>query len=178
MKKENWTSLQDLLVKAEQSGVKEVCLTGGEIAQFRNKMMALVAFLRVRNFYIVLQTNGLHYNPAFDLIHTVSMDMKTPSTGEKSNEGLIYKLKPKDEIKTLINNEKDYRYAMRINKKVLASGCSHVLQPLNLLKEDTFDSLIEKYKWISEAVVKDERWKNVRVVPQLHVLIWGNKRGV
>lgn len=171
-------TLYELVRLAEQSGLQEVCLTGGEIAQFRNKMMALVAFLRVRDLHIILQTNGLHCNSSFGLIHTVSMDMKTPSTGEKSNEDLIFKLKPKDEVKTLIQDEKDYRYALRINKKVVSVGCSQVLQPLNLISKDNTMTLLDKYKWICDLVLKDSRWKNVRVIPQLHVFLWGNKRGV
>lgn len=177
-KKGKKVTLYELVELARQSGLQEVCLTGGEIAQFRDRMMALVAFLRVQDFYIVLQTNGLHSNPAFGLIHTVSMDMKTPCTGERSNEELIFDLKPKDEVKTLIHDEKDYRYALRINKKVISAGCSQVLQPLNLVGKDDNRTLLDKYKWVCDLVVKDKRWKNVRVTPQMHVLLWGNKRGV
>ena len=173
------TSLGELVKLAEKSGIKSVCLTGGEIAQFGHKLSALVGLLRSKDFHIVLQTNGLHYYRSFDLIHTVGMDMKTPSTGEKSNESLILKLKSKDEIKTLIHDMKDYEYAVKINKIVEGVGCKQILQPLNLVGEDTISGLLGKYRWISELVAKDRRWgSNVRVIPQMHVLLWGNKRGV
>ena len=172
-------SIQQLLDDVSTSGITNVCLTGGEIAQFKGKLAALVAFLRVRDIHIVLQTNGLHYYIDFDLIHTVGMDMKTPSTGEKSNESLILELKPKDEVKTLIHDMTDYEYAVKINKIVEGVGCKQILQPLNLVKEDTISSLLDKYRWICEMVVKDRRWgDNVRVIPQMHVFLWGNKRGV
>lgn len=172
-------SIQQLLDDVSASGVTSVCLTGGEIAQFKRKLAALVAFLRVRDIHIVLQTNGLHYSPDFDLIHTVGMDMKTPSTGEKSDESLILELKSKDEVKTLIHDTKDYEYAVKINKIAMGVGCKQILQPLNLVGEDSVSSLLDKYRWICEMVVKDRRWgRNVRVIPQLHVFLWGNKRGV
>lgn len=178
-KKGKNASLRELVALSKKSGVKSICLTGGEIAQWRNKLSALVAFLRVNDFNIVLQTNGIHYYPSFDLIHTVAMDMKTPSTGEISDESLILKLKSKDEVKTLINDVKDYEYAIKINKITAGVGCKHILQPLNLVGKDTDMDLLDKYRWISKLVIKDKRWgDNIRVVPQMHVIIWGNKRGV
>lgn len=171
------TTLREIVENVEKSQVQSVCLTGGEIAQFRNKLGALVAFLRERDIHIVLQTNGLHYAPNFQLIDTVAIDMKTPSTGEKSNESLVYKLRPQDEVKSLICTREDYEHAIKINQKVARVGCKHILQPLNLVGRDTTKSLLEKYKWICEMVIHDGRWTNVHVIPQLHVLLWGNRRG-
>ena len=34
-----------------------------------------------------------------------------------------------------------------------------------------------RMRWLVEKVV-DDRWFAARVLPQLHVLLWGNKRGV
>lgn len=38
--------------------------------------------------------------------------------------------------------------------------------------------LLEKYQMLIDKVMMDEELKNVKVLPQLHTLIWGNKRGV
>jgi 7-carboxy-7-deazaguanine synthase len=171
-------TLQEIVLEVSNSGVSSVCLTGGEIAQFRNKLGGLVAFLREKGIHIVLQTNGLHYNTYFKLIHTVSMDAKTPSTGEKSNLDLILKLDPKDEVKTLISDRRDYEYAIKVNEKVKQARCRQILQPLNLVGQDNTQDLIDKLKWIGDLVLSDRRWYNVRVLPQVHVLLWGNKRGV
>jgi 7-carboxy-7-deazaguanine synthase len=169
--------LTQLVEEAKASGVQSVCLTGGEIAQFRDRLVALVGMLRVCDFDIILQTNGLHYYRGFELIHTVSMDMKTPCTGEKSDESLIPNLKPKDEIKTLVQDMKDYEYSVKLNKLTSRLGIRHILQPLNLVGQDTANSLLKKYKWLCDMVVKDRRWgSNVRVIPQMHILLWGNER--
>ena len=171
-------TLLSLLKECIDSGRKSICLTGGEIAQFEDKLSAFIGMLRANDFHIVLQTNGLHYNRSFELIHTVSMDIKTPCTGEKSNESLILKLNPKkDEIKTLINDEKDYEYSVKINALAKKIGISQVLQPCNSVGKDCLSSLAIKYKWICELVLRDNRWgDNIKILPQLHVLIWGNER--
>ena len=39
------------------------------------------------------------------------------------------------------------------------------------------DGITERYDWLVEKVTAD-RWFDATVLPQLHVMIWGNKRGV
>ena len=39
------------------------------------------------------------------------------------------------------------------------------------------DGLTDKMLWLVDRVIQD-RWFGARVLPQLHVLLWGNKRGV
>jgi len=172
-------TLLSLLQECIESNCHSICLTGGEIAQFEDKLSAFIGMLRANDFHIVLQTNGLHYSRSFDMVHTVSMDIKTPCTGEKSNEDLILKLNPKkDEIKTLIFDEDDYEYAIKVNSLAKKIGLPQVLQPCNSVGKDCLTSLIEKYKWICALVLRDRRWSSdIRALPQLHVLIWGNERG-
>jgi 7-carboxy-7-deazaguanine synthase len=38
--------------------------------------------------------------------------------------------------------------------------------------------LLDKYERLINMVIIDKEMKNVRVLPQLHTYIWGNKRGV
>lgn len=40
------------------------------------------------------------------------------------------------------------------------------------------ESLLHRYEWLIDRVMDDSRLNNVRVLPQLHTLVWGNKRGV
>ncbi|NGO54910.1 7-carboxy-7-deazaguanine synthase QueE [Allomesorhizobium camelthorni] len=39
------------------------------------------------------------------------------------------------------------------------------------------DGIMKRMEWLVDKVIKD-RWFEARVLPQLHVLLWGNKRGV
>ena len=42
--------------------------------------------------------------------------------------------------------------------------------------EPRIGELLERYEWLAGKVVAD-RWNGATVLPQLHVLVWGNKRG-
>ena len=37
--------------------------------------------------------------------------------------------------------------------------------------------ILNKMDWLIQRVIA-EKWYNVTVLPQLHVLLWGNKRGI
>jgi 7-carboxy-7-deazaguanine synthase len=43
--------------------------------------------------------------------------------------------------------------------------------------EANLDDLLQRFRWLAGKVIAD-RWFGVKVLPQLHVLAWGNKRGV
>ncbi|MCH6264355.1 7-carboxy-7-deazaguanine synthase QueE, partial [Bacillus sp. FJAT-50051] len=38
--------------------------------------------------------------------------------------------------------------------------------------------LINKYERLIDKVMQDSEMNNVKVLPQLHTFLWGNKRGV
>lgn len=38
--------------------------------------------------------------------------------------------------------------------------------------------LLDKYHALIDRVIKDEEFRDIKVLPQLHALVWGNKRGV
>ena len=180
LKKYGYT-IQQILNDIKKSKCSSVCLTGGEITCFRNAVTALTIFLKLNNYHIVIQTNGKKFcNTMFSLADQVAMDMKTPCTGEKSNISFIRKLRPeKDCIKTLILNQKDLNYAQQIQKKAQKYKITQILQPCNDVGKDSTQDLIIKLKWIIEQTTKNpEKWTYVRILPQQHVLIYGNKRCV
>ena len=43
--------------------------------------------------------------------------------------------------------------------------------------EANIDDLLHRFRWLVGKVTAD-RWFAATVLPQLHVLVWGNKRGV
>ena len=77
----------------------------------------------------------------------------------------IQLLEPKDQLKFVIENENDYEYAKDIISKY-EPNCNTVMMPV-------YGSQL---KVLAEWVLRDGL--NVRVLPQLHKLIWGEIRGV
>ncbi|RWO36185.1 MAG: 7-carboxy-7-deazaguanine synthase QueE [Mesorhizobium sp.] len=91
--------------------------------------------------------------------------------------------KPQIVLKLVVFDESDYAYA-----KEVAARYPHLpiyLQPGNHTpprpgSEDTsvdLDGIMMRMEWLVERVTSD-RWFEARVLPQLHVLLWGNKRAV
>jgi 7-carboxy-7-deazaguanine synthase len=52
------------------------------------------------------------------------------------------------------------------------------LQLGNRVGEDTTATLLERLDALADRALSDPRLGDVRVLPQLHVLLWGNRRGV
>ncbi|MCB1532802.1 MAG: 7-carboxy-7-deazaguanine synthase QueE [Alphaproteobacteria bacterium] len=80
-------------------------------------------------------------------------------------------------IKIVVFDDSDYAYA-----REAAERYPHLplyLQPGNHQiggNADT-DALNARMRWLVEQVNKDQ-WFNATVLPQLHVMLWGNERGV
>jgi len=88
-------------------------------------------------------------------------------------------------LKIVIFDEADYRYARNVAaryptlKTYLQVGNPAPLQAAGgrMSEAADNDALTSGLRWLAEKTVAD-RWFNATVLPQLHVLAWGNKRGV
>lgn len=100
-------------------------------------------------------------------------------------------------LKIVVFDDDDYEYAKRIKKNLktfqmyLSAGNEDPslptvgrpypsndprdYAPLGL--QSTTEVVLNKFKWLTEKVMRDPEMQNVRVLPQLHTLIWGNERG-
>lgn len=86
-------------------------------------------------------------------------------------------------LKLVIADEIDYQWA-----KALAAEYPQLpvyLQPCNPApatpdepdRQTDLHALNNRYRWLIERTLSDH-WYNVRITPQLHVLVWNNERGV
>lgn len=147
---------------------KYVCLTGGE-PMIQKEFPELLDRLLAAGKHVTIETNGsvsLRGLPDTDNI-LVSMDLKCPSskmTGKMDWSNLAL-LKPKDQLKFVLADESDYDFAVEVVKKY-APDTEVIFSPVGGLE----------VRPIAERVV--ESGLNVRVLLQLHKIIWGNKKGV
>ncbi|MEM3444634.1 MAG: 7-carboxy-7-deazaguanine synthase QueE, partial [Thermoplasmata archaeon] len=96
----------------------------------------------------------------------ISMDIKCPSSGmhDKMDFSNIELLSPFDELKFVIADERDFNYAKQTIEKY---------QPkTNVVFQPVYGTDI---RFIADRVVEEKL--NVRVLPQLHKIIWGEVRG-
>lgn len=145
-----------------------VCLTGGE-PLLQDDCVELLNRLADARKLTVLETNGsisVADVPDSEYI-IISMDIKCPVSDMAdrmlfSNIGL---LKKKDQLKFVIADGRDLEYAVDTIERYPAT-CDIIFSPVGGMD---IEPLVE------EVI---ERKLNVRVLPQLHKIIWGDRRGV
>ncbi len=150
--------VSEILKKLKKSGLKSVCITGGEPMMQRAELKHLVKKLKKEKYEIVMETNGTLYDKEiFDTVDCVSFDVKPPSSGEESDSNLLKKLKKKDQVKVIIAGENDYHFAKKLLPKI-KPDVDVIFQPLGGTN----------LKWLSEKIMADKL--RVRILPQLHKL--------
>ncbi len=147
---------------------QRVCITGGE-PLIQKDMMTFIQKLLDGGYFISVETGGsvsIESLPCDEKI-IVSLDLKCPSSGEheKMDFSNIELLSPNDQLKFVIADDNDYEYAKDIIAK-RSPICQIVFQPVGG----------KDLKELAEKVLRDNL--DARVLPQLHKLIWGEKRGV
>jgi 7-carboxy-7-deazaguanine synthase len=147
---------------------KQVCITGGEPLT-QEDTTPLIKMLCLEGYQISLETNGsvsIEGLPKTDSL-IISLDIKCPSSGmqDKMHLSNIEMLEPKDQLKFVIKDEKDYEYAKGMIKQYNPQG--------NIIMTPVFG---HSMKLLAERVLRDNL--DIRVLPQLHKMIWGEIRGV
>lgn len=166
-----------------------VTLSGGNPAL--QPLEALIRLGRDRGHSFALETQGSVAQPWFAALDWLIVSPKPPSSGMVIDWAALDACltaagtKPRCAIKVVVFDEPDYAYARAAaarcpavplylqvgNPAPLAAG------PRGMTDEADTDDLMRRLRWLVDKVVAD-RWFAATVMPQLHVLAWGNKRGV
>jgi 7-carboxy-7-deazaguanine synthase len=84
-------------------------------------------------------------------------------------------------LKIVVFNEEDYQYAKHVHGRYpdipfylqVGNDDSRTADDRQLIS-----GLLKKYEELIDKVIADDELNDVKVLPQLHTYIWGNKRGV
>lgn len=145
-----------------------VCVTGGE-PLLQSDMPELLNRLLNGGKKVVLETNG-----SVDLSGVpdhpgliISMDIKCPTSGMDAEMRLanLTMLTSKDQLKFVIADKKDLYYAIRFMEDH-PTDANIIFTPVGGIDLEA----------IADEVVM--RGLDVRVLPQLHKIIWGDRRSV
>ncbi len=159
----------DELIKISQNE-NEICFTGGE-PLLQKDAFELVKKLSDAGKTVVVETNGSIDISEIQKIKSenviVSMDIKCPSSQmhEKMLFSNIAKLKNKDQLKFIIADEKDMNYAISIIDKYKPK-CESIFSPVGGMDLEP----------LAEEII--DLGLKVRVLPQLHKIIWKDRTGV
>lgn len=151
---------------AELPDVSHICITGGE-PMLQKDLPELIDILLSKGKHIVLETNGsidinglrCHENLM------ISMDIKCPSSNmsDRMMMSNISYLKGKDQLKFIIGDNEDLEYAIRIITRY-PTYTNVIFSPVGGMDLEL----------LAEEVLA--RKLDVRVLPQLHKIIWGERR--
>jgi len=148
---------------------RTVCVTGGE-PMLQKDIYELFDALLKAGKRIVLETNGsvdLKDVPDDPLV-MISMDIKCPSSGmsDRMLDSNTELLTMKDQLKFVIKDQTDLDYAIRYLK-------DHQVRT-NVIFGPVGGT--DKLEWLVDEVLRND--VDARVLPQLHKIIWGDKKGV
>ncbi|ALN77995.1 7-carboxy-7-deazaguanine synthase QueE [Staphylococcus agnetis] len=161
-----------------------VTISGGNPALIKG-IQALVDLFQSQDIQTALETQGSKYQPWMRQINDLTVSPKPPSSGMKQNldilDSVIDQCIPETlNLKVVIFNDDDYHFAQTIHHRY--PHLPFYLQVGNPYLETDVDhhtdKLLARYETLIDRVMRDPSMNNVFVLPQLHTLLWSNKKGV
>ena len=160
-----------------------VSLSGGNPAI--QNFGPLIAMGQAAGYRFACETQGSIARPWFSDLDTLVLSPKPPSSGEDVDWDAftacckLGAAARQQVMKIVIFDDTDYQWARKVHSH--HSDLPLYLQPGNPEVDPSTpvdpQALADRLSWLTEKVMAD-RWFAPRILPQLHVLIWGNKRGV
>ena len=182
---EIWSELKHL----GGNGFSFVTISGGNPALLRN-LDTLVAILKEHDIKIGVETQGSKWQDWLYDIDELTISPKPPSSGMTTDftmlSNILEKLRDRNSnqhisLKIVVFDQEDYAYAKQVHLRYPAIPFYLQVGNDDITSMDNArltSHLLEKYQKLIDQVMVDEELKDVKVLPQLHALIWGNKRGV
>lgn len=182
---EIWAELQ----RIGGNGFSFVTISGGNPALLGN-LCHLSALLKEQGIKMGLETQGSRWQDWFMDIDELTISPKPPSSGMETDfsilDRIIDQLRSREaekhvSLKVVVFDESDYDYAKSIYQRYPGVPFFMQVGNDNLTEVNELELtriLLAKYEVLINRVMQDHDFQDVKVLPQLHTFIWGNKRGV
>ncbi|MEI1421128.1 7-carboxy-7-deazaguanine synthase QueE [Bacillus cabrialesii] len=187
-----WMTAEEILTELKKIGgdaFSHVTISGGNPALLK-QLDAFIELLKENNIRAALETQGTVYQDWFTLIDDLTISPKPPSSKMVTNfqklDHILTSLKENNRqhavsLKVVIFNDEDLAFAKTVHKRYpeipfylqVGNDDVHTTDDQTLITH-----LLAKYEALVDKVAADAELNLVRVLPQLHTLLWGNKRGV
>jgi len=154
----------EIISKIEEYGVKCVEFTGGE-PLLQEETPPLIKTLLDKGYNVLIETNGSICIGCLDKRLTIVMDIKTPKSGmsERMNLKNLKLFKSNDEIKFVLMDESDYKWA-----KDMITRYNLLNKTENILMSPAYGVLPPKA--LASWILRDNL--PVRLQLQIHKYIW------
>ena len=180
-----WRTLSPQTVADEiaELGARHVVLTGGE-PTLQKELPELASLLKSRGYHLTIETNAtIVPEELLPLIDLWSLSPKLSSAGENylRHDALTRFLE------TLRPQQQQWKFVVRDDadeqtlRELLEGYPAFIERQLPVILQPEGDSAQADYPRALDQLagrLRDPFWRpyNVRVLPQLHVIIWGRKR--
>jgi len=182
---EIWEELRQI----GQDRFSHVTLSGGN-PLLLPQLQSLIDLLHQQDVAIAVETQGSRWQDWLAEVDQVTISPKPPSSGMNTDwsklSEVVDKLSKRPvsysmSLKVVVFDDLDLNYAKEIHQRY--SDIPMYIQVGNPdvkrmdIKSHASD-LLQRYENLIDQVMNSSELNNVRVLPQLHALVWGNKRGV
>ncbi len=165
-----------------------VTLSGGNPALFVDLELVSELFL----FQLALETQGsvLIDSDTLLLIKSLVISPKPPSSGMwfKNSVETVSRLANRDNIaggitslKYVVFDKHDLEWVVDFDNSLNSLTWKVAVQrflSVGTTLPATTEQIIKSTRWLAETILKNPRFANFRMLPQLHTLIWGSNKGV
>jgi 7-carboxy-7-deazaguanine synthase len=176
--------------------VKHVTLSGGNPAI--HNLTLLLDLLADAGYDTAIETQGTIYQTWLWRVGTVTVSPKPPSSGNVTEPtsdtlarivNIVDHKGPPSSLKVVVFNDEDYAYAKQIHTQfprtplTLQVGTDQTT-PQRALKQGELPDewvayqILESLRVLQEKTLVDPDMVNVKVLPQLHSILYGLKRGI
>ena len=161
-----------------------VTISGGNPALIKG-IQDLVDLFEEKQIYTALETQGSKFQPWMRQINDLTISPKPPSSNMKPNIDIVDSvieqcIESTLNLKVVIFDDDDYEFAKMIHHRY--PNIPFYLQVGNPYLDDDVDNhtekLLSRYEALVDRVMASNDMNQVYVLPQLHTLLWSNKKGV
>ena len=161
-------SIENIISDVKKQHTQWVTVTGGEPLAQKN-CLRLLTQLCDSGYKVSLETSGALPVNEVDRRVVKVMDLKTPGSGEvdRNMMGNLEYITPQDQVKFVVCDEQDYRWAKEIIKEhALTEECEVLMSP-------SYGQI--EAATLAEWILRDGL--QVRFQLQLHKVLWGDEPG-
>lgn len=161
-----------------------VTISGGNPALIKG-IQDLVDLFEEKQIYTALETQGSKFQPWMRQINDLTISPKPPSSNMKPNIDILDSvieqcIESTLNLKVVIFDDDDYEFAKMIHHRY--PNIPFYLQVGNPYLDDDVgnhtEKLLSRYEALVDRVMASNDMNQVYVLPQLHTLLWSNKKGV
>lgn len=166
-----------------------VTLSGGNPALLP-QLGELVRLLHQQGMEVAVETQGSRWQDWLAEIDQVTLSPKPPSSGMETDWQVLDEIarrlsrRPAPlslSLKVVVFDEADLIYAESVHQRYPQIDLYLQVGNPDVHRMDISNhasDLLQRYEWLIDRVMMTSSMNKVRILPQLHALVWGNKRGV